>query len=188
MGSGWSWVRGEVASNLSTTTCVRPCDDFAIALNLATILSRPQPMPRFGSSQEESVLRVPQETSSSMVARSDFSSGRSMGRARRGSNFTAGIPPRGSMGSWPARDAVPALRMIAATAKMAAMLEARSWTLRWQITIHSLGWAEYKGAIIAAWECRCLACWVQKAEGRRRERAEGRRRRAEGRRQRITDY
>src|SRR5579863_780477 len=144
-------------------------------------------MPRFGSSQDESVLRVPQETSSSMVARSNFSSGCTLGCAGRGSTFTAGIPPGGSAGSW-ARDAVPPLRMIAATAKMAAMLEARSWTLRWQITIHSLGWAEYKGAIIAAWECRCLACWVQKAEGRRRERAEGRRRRAEGRRQRITDY
>jgi hypothetical protein len=67
-------VRSEVDSNLSTTTCNFSPESFAISLNRATMTSRPQPIPRFESVQEESVSLVPHATSFPISARIDFSS------------------------------------------------------------------------------------------------------------------
>src|SRR5579859_1975013 len=104
MGAGAFEVRGDVAWNLSTTTCNRSPEVLAIALNFATTLSRPQPTPRCGSSPDEIESRVPQDTSSSMVARSDFllTLVRAILPAGGGSSFTAGCFPGGSAGSWSA--------------------------------------------------------------------------------------
>src|SRR2546429_3516482 len=100
-GIGLPEVRSEVDSNLSTTTCSFPPESFAISFNRATIASRPQPIPRLGSLQEESVNRVPQLTKLWISVRIDFSSMlcRRIALAGRGKLFTWGLPGGGSAGS-----------------------------------------------------------------------------------------
>ena len=100
-GIGFPEVRSEVDSNLSTTTCSFPPESFAISFNCAAIASRAQPIPRFGSVQEESVSRVPQPTKLWISPRIDFSSMlcRAIAPKGRGRNFTCGFPCGGSAGS-----------------------------------------------------------------------------------------
>ena len=100
-GIGFPDVRSEVDSNLSTITCSFPPESFAISFNRATIASRPQPIPRFGSSHEESVSLVPHATSFPISARIDFSSTacRATRPAGRGKIFGCGFPLVGSAGS-----------------------------------------------------------------------------------------
>jgi hypothetical protein len=100
-GIGFDEVRSEVDSNLSTTTCNFPFESFAISWNRASITSRPHPIPRFGSSHEESVNRVPHATSFPISARIDFSStdARAMIPAGRAKIFGCGWPCAGSAGS-----------------------------------------------------------------------------------------
>src|SRR5512144_741283 len=63
--------------------------------------SRAQPMPRLGSVHEESELRVPQPTSSSIVARSDVLSTdlRRIAPDGGAGNLGCGLPCAGSAGS-----------------------------------------------------------------------------------------
>src|SRR3984957_8195493 len=74
MGAILPWVRSPVASNLSTTIWSLPPLALLISLSRSTILSRPQPGPRFGSSQLPIEMRVPHATIESINARMDFSS------------------------------------------------------------------------------------------------------------------
>ena len=95
--AGLSFVRGAVASKRSTATDNFPPDARAISVRRATILSRPHPMPRLESSQDESEWRVPQAASSSTVARSAFSSTEWRGIAPPGGGrlLPAGFPAGG---------------------------------------------------------------------------------------------
>src|SRR5437764_1503794 len=61
-------VRGPLVSYLSTITLSRPPDLAAISPKRFTATSRPQPIPRRGSVQDDSELRVPQATSSETMA------------------------------------------------------------------------------------------------------------------------
>src|SRR3954471_21674505 len=61
-------VRGPLVSYLSTITLSRPPDFAAISPNRFTTASRPQPIPRFGSVQDDRELRVPQATNSVTMA------------------------------------------------------------------------------------------------------------------------
>src|SRR3954447_8120276 len=61
-------VRGPLVSYLSTITLSRPPDLAAISPKRFTTASRPQPIPRFGSVQDDRELRVPQATSSVTMA------------------------------------------------------------------------------------------------------------------------
>src|SRR5580704_1396486 len=74
IGAGLPRVRSPVASNLSTTIWSLPPLALLISLGRSTILSRPQPGPRFGSSQLQIEMRVPHATIESISARMDFSS------------------------------------------------------------------------------------------------------------------
>src|SRR5229473_799762 len=98
---GFEEVRSEVDSNLSTTTCNLPLESFAISLNRAAMASRPHPIPRFASVQEESVSRVPHATSFAISARIDFSSTdvRKILPPGRGEIFGCGRAVAGSAGS-----------------------------------------------------------------------------------------
>src|SRR5262249_20759969 len=101
MCAGLSCVRAEVASNLSTTTSSLPPVACEISWNRATILSRPQPGPRLGSSQEAIDNRVPHVTNESISARMDFSSTevRTTAPEGRAIIFGLGAPATGSAGS-----------------------------------------------------------------------------------------
>ncbi len=96
-------MRWDVVSNLSTTTCNFPADALAISLTRATIWSRPQPAPRFGSLHEESELRDPHATSRSISSRMDFSSTllRAIAPDGRRKIFGLGLFSAGSAGSSP---------------------------------------------------------------------------------------
>jgi hypothetical protein len=59
---------------LSTTTCNFPPVEALIASKRALMRSRAHPIPRFGSSHEESVSRVPHPTNSEISNRIPFSS------------------------------------------------------------------------------------------------------------------
>src|SRR5436309_5382050 len=61
-------VRGPLVSYLSTITLSRPPDLVATSPKRFTATSRPQPIPRLGSVQDDSEWRVPQATSSETMA------------------------------------------------------------------------------------------------------------------------
>src|SRR3954463_13183980 len=61
-------VRGPLVSYLSTIPLSRPPDFAAISPKRFTTTSRPQPIPRFGSVQDDIEWRVPQATSSVTMA------------------------------------------------------------------------------------------------------------------------
>src|SRR5579872_4009232 len=69
MGTATLPVRGPLVSYLSTTTWSRPPLCAAIASSRRTTWSRAQPIPRFGSVQEDIEWRVPHATSSVSMAR-----------------------------------------------------------------------------------------------------------------------
>src|SRR5664280_2282274 len=69
IGTGSFFVRGALVSNLSTTTRIRFPDSFSTASRRRTTTSRPQPIPRFVSVQEDREWRVPHATSASTIAR-----------------------------------------------------------------------------------------------------------------------
>src|SRR5712692_3162957 len=98
---GFSEVRADVDSNLSTTTCNFPFESFAISWNRAAMASRAHPIPRFESVQDESDSLVPQTTSCLISARIDFSStcARATPPAGRGNLLGCGLPCTGSAGS-----------------------------------------------------------------------------------------
>src|ERR1039457_1188333 len=69
IGTGAFFVRGALVSNLSTTTRIRFPDSFSTASRWRTTTSRPQPIPRLVSVQEDIEWRVPHATSASTIAR-----------------------------------------------------------------------------------------------------------------------
>src|ERR1035437_5957908 len=69
IGTGTFFVRGPLVSNLSMTTRIRFPDSFSTASRWRTTASRPHPIPRRVSVQEDREWRVPQETSASTMAR-----------------------------------------------------------------------------------------------------------------------
>src|SRR3954447_7233579 len=78
-------VRGPLVSYLSTITWSRPPDFAAISPKRFTTTSRPQPIPRFGSVQDDIEWRVPQAISSvSMALASSARLERGDGAARAG--------------------------------------------------------------------------------------------------------
>jgi hypothetical protein len=125
MGTGFPWVLGEVAANLSSMIINSPPEESLISFSPAKIWSLPQPTPRFGSSHDESELRVPQATSCSISERipASLMSFRAMPPAGRGISLGAGRPAGGSAGSRCAR--IGTAQMITSAHQAVALSAAR---------------------------------------------------------------